>query len=71
MLMKTQQSLERSIRSSIKKAILLCGEIQAELLRMEVSHDTALHMPVVRKELAELNQRIHEYNAYQNTLTTR
>lgn len=69
--MKTQKSLTAARDAALDKAYYLCLCIKYGIERLEADHDTAVHMPEIRRELAELNQRVHEYNAFHNTLTTK
>lgn len=67
--MKTQKDLEKSASASIKRSQAICRELSIKLERVKDLPKQDL-LPEIRTLLAELNQRIHEYNAYTNVLET-
>jgi hypothetical protein len=67
--MKNTYSIERSMIASKRKAKRLAIEIQSDLSLIDLSQFSKL-MPKIRRDLAELNQRIHEFNAYRNCFET-
>lgn len=68
--MKSSLSLIRSRGASITKAERKAEIIKRELLAIKSDGSFELHMPKIRAALAELNQRVHEANAFNNSLTT-
>lgn len=54
----------------LKQATAQSKEVTRELERLALESDSATVMPRLRKVLANLNQSIHEYNAYENVLST-
>jgi hypothetical protein len=72
--MKNEESLSKSANAALVKAQRLNVRIGArlEVLR-KLKPDKGGYgdeMTKLRMDLAELNQRVHEYNAYINALTT-
>ena len=67
--MKTESSLITSRNSSIQRAIRLSEKLTAVLYASQ-DGDLAITMPQARALMAELEQRVHEFNAYDNALTT-
>ena len=63
---------EKAAKAAFKKAIGAAQRIEQSLrlIRLDLDYDSeeivAREMPLIRKDLAELNQRVHEFNAYNN-----
>lgn len=73
--MKTYQSTSKCANASMKQAIKVSKHLTMLLdsLNQTIQFSSAkvpILMPKIRKELAELNQRVHEANAYYNVLDT-
>lgn len=69
--MKTESTLTSSRDAALKAAIKKCQTLLTKLSVMQDIPTTyGEFMPSVRANLAELNQRVHEFNAYSNALLT-
>jgi len=70
--MKTSKSLTASRDAAIKGALAAADFIYTNLSAWKERQDRGLKtkMPSIRSALADLNQRIHEANAYDNSLNT-
>jgi len=68
--MKTEKQLRTSAASACKKSISLAIGLAKDMNEIGTGGDPKKIMPSVRAQLAELNQRVHEFNAYDNSLTT-
>lgn len=69
--MKTNRSLSKSVTASLRTA--MCASAQIDVILTEIKrggYTLQEKMPKLRALLAELNQRVHEMNAYHNALTT-
>lgn len=70
--MKTEKSVDESASGAQRRAITLSKWITAKLTNVEYA-DTIRAKEILhelRGNVSELCQRIHEFNAYYNTLTT-
>jgi hypothetical protein len=69
--MQTEKQLRNAIKASLTKA-----QDAAEILLMDIDNPkqnispAGEVMPRVRRQLAELNKALHEFNAYHNSLNT-
>jgi len=68
--MKTQESLSKSAEAALKQALKSTESTHLLLLRIKNGADPDVVITSIRLSLAELNQRVHEFNAYHNALTT-
>jgi len=69
--MKTQESLSKSADAALMQALRASVSLQKYLEHLSnAPWSTPEMFPKVRTHLAELNQRVHEFNAYHNALTT-
>lgn len=68
--MKSEFSLARSEEASLKKAVDMVQRIDAGIQLLYHDHLVGKTMPRLRKELAELEKAIHEFNAYHNAIHT-
>lgn len=69
--MKSETSLRSAQDGALKQALEASDELSQTLDILWHDTKAAGHqMPTVRALLAELNQRVHEFNAYHNALTT-
>tara|TARA_R110000737_G_C14314774_1_gene438580 strand:+ start:31 stop:267 length:237 start_codon:yes stop_codon:yes gene_type:complete len=66
--MKKLNIKDGSTKGSVKLARNKCNQLSAVLGNIESSSDLESSMPKLRAVLGELNQRIHEANAYNNSL---
>lgn len=70
--MKTKENLAKSAAAALQQARRCAAQVE----RLAISLDSATPeyvsstMPTLRAQLAELNQRVHEFNAYHNALHT-
>lgn len=70
--MQNPKQIKAAATAAIKKANKLSADLVQhtyQLLKGDAD-EAAKIMPKVRAKLAELNQRMHEFNAYSNCLTT-
>lgn len=68
--MKDQKSLQSSANASIQKAMNSAEDLFFLLQDIKNKKKDKKSMPKVRALLNELNQRVHEFNAYTNALET-
>lgn len=69
--MKTEHSLSKSARSRLKQAINELEIMSSDLQSISLGFlDPQQGMPGIRARLALITQCVHEFNAYNNALTT-
>lgn len=68
--MKTETSTKRAANSALKKAIKSTASLHALLSNMGRSDFPEEGMPKARALVSEISQRVHEFNAYNNVITT-
>jgi len=66
--MKTQEQLQSCFEGRIKDTMKKCKLIYEILNETPRNAEIAKKMPKIRANLAELNQSVHEMNAYMNCL---
>lgn len=68
--MKSEHSVQKSADAALKQSVKACAALKGELHRIENGESPERVMNHIRHDLAVLNQRIHEFNAYTNVLLT-
>lgn len=69
--MKSKKSVVSSADSALDAARKKCDELTSRLENIHFGSTVQDEMPKVRAILAELTQRIHEFNAYNNVTETK
>lgn len=68
--MKTPESLQQSMDGCIRSAKALNERIWRDLEAIRMGADPKKFLPRLRKNSAEMEQRVHEFSAYSNALHT-
>jgi len=69
--MQTEEQLLKAAKAALKQAVEITSELRVAYASMlTASVPPRSKMAKIRKLLAELNQRTHEFNAYHNAATT-
>jgi hypothetical protein len=66
--MKSEYSIQKSSDAALAKAIKDAKQLHDLLLNAQF--DPGTKMPKIRALLNDINQRVHEFNAYCNVLIT-
>lgn len=68
--MKTEKALTKSCSAALKSALRESEDVLDCLKQLKEGQRIEKVMPYLRDRLSVLNQRVHEYSAYHNSLNT-